>query len=79
MVKKVVQTELIDKEYRLLKDAVAKRNMTIKVGVREAVRQWVVTQIPIAEDPLFKVKPLRTRVKTDSASLDEQLYGSKSH
>lgn len=74
MGKKVVQTELVDDEYRLLKEAVDKRGLTIKMGVREAVRQWIGTQIPVAEDPLFKVKPLKTGVETDSANLDKQLY-----
>ena len=76
--KKIVQTELAGEEYQLLKEAVAKRGVTIKVGVREAVRQWIGTQIPVAEDPLFKVKPLRTGVETDSQNLDRQLYESKS-
>jgi len=75
MAKKVVQTELVDEEYRLLREAVAKRGMTIKGGVREAVRQWIGTQIPVGEDPLFKVEAVRTGVETNAADLDRQLYG----
>ena len=45
--------------------------------MREAVRQWIGTQIPVSEDPLFKVAPVRTGVETDSADLDKQLYGSE--
>lgn len=77
MAKKVVQTELEDKEYRLLKEAVDKQGLSLKRGVREAVLQWVSTQIPVSEDPLFSVKPVRTGVETDSSKLDERLYGEK--
>jgi len=77
MAKKVVQTELVDEEYKLLRKAVSKRGITIKKGVREAVRQWIGTQIPVAEDPLFKVDPVRTGVETDSSSLDRKLYGQE--
>ncbi|NQT09456.1 hypothetical protein HQ586_10290 [Candidatus Bathyarchaeota archaeon] len=77
MARKVVQTELEDKEYRLLKEAVDKQGLSIKRGVREAVLQWVSTQIPVSEDPLFSVKPVRTGVETDSSKLDERLYREK--
>lgn len=77
MAKKVVQTELEDKEYRLLKEAVDKQGLSLKRGVREAVLQWVSTQIPVSEDPLFSVKPVRTGVETDSSKLDERLYREK--
>jgi len=78
MSKKVVQTDLGNKEYELLKETVGKRGVSIKEGVREAVHQWLCTQIPIAEDPLFKVKPLETGVETDSVELDKKLYRSES-
>ena len=77
MARKVVQTELEDKEYRLLKEAVDKQGLSLKRGVREAVLQWVSTQIPVSEDPLFKLKPVKTGVETDSSKLDERLYGEK--
>jgi len=77
MARKVVQTELEDKEYRLLKEAVDKQGLSLKRGVREAVLQWVSTQIPISEDPLFSVKPVKTGVETDSSKLDERLYREK--
>jgi len=76
--KKVVQTELAEEEYRLLRKAVAKKGTTIKRGVREAIRQWIGTQIPVAEDPLFKVEPVRTGVETDASELDKHLYRSES-
>ncbi len=77
MARKVVQTELEEKEYRLLKEAVDKQGLSLKRGVREAVLQWVSTQIPVSEDPLFSVKPVRTGVETDSSKLDERLYREK--
>lgn len=77
MARKVVQTELEEKEYRLLKEAVDKQGLSLKRGVREAVLQWVSTQIPVSEDPLFKLKPVKTGVETDSSKLDERLYREK--
>ena len=76
---KVVQTELEMKEYEALRRVVEKRGLTIKQGLREAVQQWIATQIPLDEDPLFKVKPVKTGVETDSSNLDRALYreGSK--
>ena len=77
MDQKNVQTELPEEEYRLLAKTVKDRNLTIKEGVREAVRQWIETRIPLAEDPLFELKPVKTGVKTDSSKLDEELYGER--
>jgi len=76
MARKVVQTDL-DDEYRLLKKATEKRGITIKAGLREAILQWVSTQIPVSEGPLFKLEPVRTGVKTDSSNLDGALYREK--
>ena len=77
MARKVVQTELEEDEYLLLKKAVDKKGMSIKGGLREAVHQWVTTQIPLSEDPLFNVEPVKTGVKTDSSRLDDALYKEK--
>ena len=73
MARKVVQTDLDDEEYRLLKKATERRGITIKAGLREAILQWVRAQIPVSEDPLFKLEPVRTGVKTDSSNLDGAL------
>ena len=74
---KVVQTELEKREYELLQKIVEKKGTTIKSGLREAIQQWISTQIPVKEDPLFKLKPVKTGVKTDSSQLDKLLYGRK--
>jgi len=76
--KKVVQTELVEQEYELLQKVAEKRGVTIKHGLREAVQQWVGTQIPITEDPLFKIEPVKTGIRTDSSKLDKLLYGEGS-
>ena len=73
----MVQTELEDDEYLLLKKAVEKKGISLKSGLREAVHQWVTTQIPLSEDPLFNVEPVKTGVKTDSSRLDDPLYKEK--
>jgi hypothetical protein len=77
LARKVVQTDLDDDEYRLLKEVVEKRGITLKSGLREAVRQWVSAQIPVSEDPLFRVEPVSTGVKTDASNLDRRLYGER--
>jgi len=74
---KNVQTELAAKEYELLQKAVKKRKITIKQGLRDAIQQWISTQIAVEDDPLFKIKPVKTHVKTDSSKLDKALYGGK--
>jgi hypothetical protein len=74
MAKKVVQTELEEAEYELFKRTVEKRGMSIKKGLREAVHQWVTTQIPVSEDSLFKIEPVKTGIETDSSNLDKTLY-----
>ena len=75
LARKVVQTDLDDNEYNLLKEIVEKRGFTLKEGLREAVRQWVIAQIPVSEDPLFKLAPVKTGVETDASKLDGRLYG----
>jgi len=77
MARKVVQTELEDDEYLLLKKAVEKKGMSLKSGLREAVHMWVTTQIPLSEDPLFNVEPVKTGVETNSSRLDDPLYKEK--
>jgi len=76
--RKVVQTELEAGEYEMLRRVVGRRGLTIKQGVREAIQQWIAMQTSLDEDPLFKVKPVKTGVETDSSSLDRTLYGEGS-
>ncbi len=74
---KVVQTEIELSEYAILEGIVNKRRLTIKQAVREAIESWVGLQTPLEEDPLLKLKPVRTGVRTDSSKLDELLYGRR--
>ncbi len=74
---KVVQTEVNPSEYEILEKIVRKRRMTIKDAVRDAITSWIGLQTPLEEDPLFKVKPTRTGVKTESSRLDDALYGRR--
>jgi hypothetical protein len=76
-VRKVVQTEVDPSEYGILQRTAKRRKMTIKEAVREAIMSWVGLQTPLDEDPLFKVKPARTGVKTNASKLDEALYGRR--
>jgi len=71
---KFVQTEVEPLEYEMLEKILKKKRMTIKEAVREAIVNWIGLQTPISEDPLFKLKPARTGVKTDSSRVDELLY-----
>jgi hypothetical protein len=71
---KVVQTEVDLSEYRMLESIVKKRRITIKEALREAIASWVGLQTPIDQDPIFKVKPAATGVKTDSSRLDDLLH-----
>ena len=75
MAQKNVQTELPEEEYRMLVKAAKEKNISIKEGVREAVRRSIETGLPFSEDPLFGLKPVKTGVITDSSRLDEELYG----
>ncbi len=53
LAQKNVQTESPEEEYRMLVKAAKEKNISIKEGVREAVRQWIETSIPLSEDPLL--------------------------
>ncbi|HIH87833.1 TPA: hypothetical protein HA344_01320 [Candidatus Bathyarchaeota archaeon] len=75
---KVVQTELDEKEYRLLKEVSKKKGLSIKETLRKATVTYIEDQLPLEEDPIFKVKPRGTSVKTNASRLDEQLYREKS-
>jgi len=63
--------------YKALEAIVRKRRVTIKDAVREAIVSWIGLQTPVAEDPLLRLKPVRTGVKTDASKLDEILYGGR--
>ncbi len=74
---KVVQTEVNPADYEALEKVVKKRRITIKEAVREALTSWIGLQTPLDEDPIFKLRPRRTGVKTDSSKLDDLLYSRR--
>jgi len=70
--KKVVQTELeVRGEYEILRRVVEKRGLTIKQGLREAIRQWIAMQTSLQEDPLCRVRPVKTGWKRTPPILTE--------
>jgi len=74
---KVVQTQVNETVYKALETIVRKRRVTIKDAVREAIVSWIGLQTPVADDPLLRLKPVKTGVKTDASKLDETLYGGR--
>ncbi|MEE9223264.1 MAG: hypothetical protein V3U51_00725 [Thermoplasmata archaeon] len=76
--KKVVQTELEAESYNILKQVVKKKGMSIKDGVRQAVRDWTLRESDMNNDPFFDTSNvIKGRKVTDAARVDETLYGGK--
>lgn len=71
---KIVQVELDEREYRQLLVTSEKIGIAIEKALREAIIDWVRDREQLSEDPIFRLKPKNTGVKTDSSKLDEQLY-----
>ena len=76
-VKKVVQTELGEREYDLLSDVAKKEGLTIKEAARRALLEWSLSVAELKDDPLFKLKPVRFRQKIKSSEIDRFLYHAK--
>ncbi len=68
--KKVVQTELEPREYEVLQSIARRRNLTIKEAAREALLWWSATDADLADDPLFKLKPVKFKVKVRSDEIE---------
>jgi hypothetical protein len=68
---RVIRTDLPYDEYVQLKKLVEKKRITMDMGVREAISQWIFANLNFSEDPLFEVKPVKTGVKTISSNLDK--------
>jgi len=75
--KKVVQTELEESDYDTLASLAKSKNMTIKDAAREALRLWTASASDLAEDSLFRLKPIEFKVKVRSDQIDEFLYKRK--
>ncbi len=57
--RKVVRTDLGEKEYEMLSAVARDEGLTIKEAARKALVEWSVSALDIREDPLFRLKPVR--------------------
>jgi hypothetical protein len=76
--KKVVQTELEPAEYETLLNLAKRKNMTIKEAAREALRYWNASNTDLSEDSLFRLKPVKFKIKVASNDIEHFLYGTGS-
>lgn len=77
---KVVQTELSSIEYKLLKEYALSRGLTIKEAIRIIIREKILEDKVVSNDPLFTADPVvkGERVKDDtSVRHDRYLYGAE--
>ena len=75
---KVVQTELSDIEYRLLKRYASDRGLSIKDAIRTIIREKILEDRVINDDTLFTSPPVvKGRGLKDDTSIkhDKYLYG----
>ena len=75
--RKVVQTDLGEKEYEMLSAAARDEGLTIKEAARKALVEWSVSELDMRQDPLFQLKPVRFREKVRVSEIDKLLYSSK--
>ena len=75
--RKVVQTELGEREYNLLSEVAKKEGLTIKEAARRALLDWSVSGMDLKNDPLFRLKPVRFKQKIKSSEIDRFLYHAK--
>lgn len=76
--KKVVQTELPEKEYEMLVSAARHEGLTIKEAARKALLEWSLSGIDLKNDPFFKLKPVPSKVSVkNNAEIDRFLYSGK--
>lgn len=75
--KKVVQTELELSDYETLVSVAKGKSMTLKQAAKEALRSWAASSIDLNEDPLFRLKPVKFKVKVRSDEIEAFLYKRK--
>ncbi len=75
--KKVVQTELGEREYELLSTAAKNEKLSIKEAARRALLEWSTSGLDARHDPLFRLKPVRFREKIRTSEIDRVLYRTK--
>ena len=76
---KVIQTSLEEEEYRVFKDLLEKRKLSIREGLRKAVTRMLEEEVRVDPRDPFLVR--RPRGKSGLGDLskkhDEYLYGKK--
>lgn len=72
--KKVVQTELELSDYETLLSVAKSKSMTIKEAAKEALRSWTAASTDLKDDPLFRLKPVKFKVKVRSDEIEAFLY-----
>ncbi len=51
--------------------------MTIKEAVKEALQLWSASFTDLSEDPLFKLKPVKFKLKVQTNRIESFLYKRK--
>jgi len=78
---KVVQTTLEEEEYRVLKETLGRRKLTLREGLKLAIAKFLKDEIKLdPRDPFFTHKPMaKSGLKDLSREHDKHLYyGEKS-
>jgi len=73
---KVVQTTLEDDEYRVLKEALNRKKLSLREGLRLAVAEFLKREVKVdPRDPFFTHRPIgRSGSKDLSTKHDKYLY-----
>lgn len=76
---RVVQTSLEEEEYRVFKDLLDKRKLSIREGLRKAVTKMVEEEVRVdPKDPFLVRRPRgKSGLGDISVKHDEYLYGKK--
>ena len=72
--KRVVRTELGPRDYEALAALARRKGLTIKEAARQALRWWNASNADLADDPLFKLHPVRFRSRVRVDEIDALLY-----
>ena len=72
--RKVVQTELDQKEYENILSLSKSKGITIKEATREALRLWAASASDLSKDSLFNLRPVEFKVKIKSDEMEAFLY-----
>ena len=75
--RKVVQTDLGEKEYEMLSATARDKGLTIKDAARKALVDWSISELDLRKDPLFQLKPVRFKEKIRVSEIDKLLYSSE--